>query len=671
LLPLVKKYSRTEAQDSPILNTLQISSPGISLVIADIEDRSDRVEGIIQALESGCSGVMLPPGFDITPLARIIKKDKNLQSLVDIACEKILRFRLHEAPHQTAYRQTAAELVLDIKGMIYKIRQKAFTLVRDQGFLLPVTSDSVRNIMVVSVRDNIAEGSEHQVFGDAFRSLGLQTSVRSVSLTESEDNMHLPRIDAACDMVVIGLFLQNDSNRLRLRLRNLLSRVLSAAYVREKPVVVLSFGEPQLLPLLSGLPHVLQAYDRTTATVNCAVQALFGRQPLKGKLPAGVPDAGLPAGFGLERSADSAILLDRTGGDLLDKARNVLEQAIGQKVFPAAQMAVVRDNHLIESLAVGRFTYYRGSTPATTESIFDVSSLTKVAATALVAMKLWQEDRFDLQDPVGRYLPEFNGGARDSVTVMQLMTHASGLPRWTALWQQVPEPEDVWPYIYTLDLEYSPGDTLIYSDIGFMLVWQMLEKIGGQPLEVMAANWFYKPMGLRNTFFKPSSQLKYRIPPTERRGDMKRYNIQGEVHDANAWFLGGVTAHAGLFSTAEDLAAIACMMLNGGIYNHRRLLNTETINFWTRKRWQPDSTWRGIIWDSPRDRDSSAGEFFSPRTYGHLGFTGTSLWIDPDNRIAVVLLTNRTWPSKRRPGIHEVRREFHNRVMQALLYDDD
>jgi CubicO group peptidase (beta-lactamase class C family) len=200
-----------------------------------------------------------------------------------------------------------------------------------------------------------------------------------------------------------------------------------------------------------------------------------------------------------------------------------------------------------------------------------------------------------------------------------------------------------------------------------MLFGKILEELSGLTLQKMTEQWFLQPMDLRDTFFNPSQDLRSQIPPTELRGDMGRKPIQGEVHDANAFFVGGVAAHAGLFSTAENLAEIAQMLLNGGIYNHRRLLSPETINYWTQPQVLADSINHALGWDIPRTQDSSAGRLFSQKTYGHLGFTGTSMWIDPERRIAVILLTNRTFPSKHRNGIHEVRKDFHDQVMATLV----
>ena len=172
---------------------------------------------------------------------------------------------------------------------------------------------------------------------------------------------------------------------------------------------------------------------------------------------------------------------------------------------------------------------------------------------------------------------------------------------------------------------------------------------------------------MERTFFNPPKSLLHGIAPTEVGGNMNRGLIHGDVHDENAHFLGGVSAHAGLFSTAEDLSALAQMLLNGGIYNHHRFFRPKTIKYWTTRQHLPKWSERALGWDTPSNEESSAGDYFSPGSFGHLGFTGTSFWIDPNRKIAIILLTNRVHPTRERGGMFKVRRDFHNAAMKALL----
>lgn len=208
---------------------------------------------------------------------------------------------------------------------------------------------------------------------------------------------------------------------------------------------------------------------------------------------------------------------------------------------------------------------------------------------------------------------------------------------------------------------------MIYSDLGIIMVGEILKTVTGKPVDQLARQMIYKPMGMSNTMYNPPKELLPRIAPTEIGGSMNRGLIHGEVHDENTYFFGGVSSHAGLFSTAEDLASLSQMLLNGGIYRHHRFLKPQTIKYWTTRQELPPGSDRALGWDTPSDEGSSAGDYFSKGSFGHLGFTGTSVWIDPNRKIAIILLTNRVYPTRERGGMYQVRREFYNRAMKALL----
>jgi CubicO group peptidase (beta-lactamase class C family) len=208
---------------------------------------------------------------------------------------------------------------------------------------------------------------------------------------------------------------------------------------------------------------------------------------------------------------------------------------------------------------------------------------------------------------------------------------------------------------------------MIYSDLGIIMIGEILETVTGKSLDKLVTEMIYQPMGMKNTMFNPQPDLLARIAPTEIGGSMNRGLIHGTVHDENTFFFEGISSHAGIFSTAEDLASLAQMLLNGGIYNHMRFLAPQTIQYWTTRQNLPPGSDRALGWDTPCDVESSAGDYFSPGSFGHLGFTGTSMWVDPNREIAIILLTNRVHPTRERGGMYQVRRDFHNAAMKALL----
>jgi CubicO group peptidase (beta-lactamase class C family) len=310
------------------------------------------------------------------------------------------------------------------------------------------------------------------------------------------------------------------------------------------------------------------------------------------------------------------------------------------------------------------------------DTIYDLASLTKVVVTTTAAMVLTDEGRLDPDRPVVSFLPGFQGGAKDKVTVAQLLTHSSGLPWWAPLYREVKGKRDYLQRILAMDLAYEPGTKSVYSDLGVILLGEVLERVAGEPLEAFARRRVLDPLGMKDTLYRPGPALLARIAPTERdpwRGRL----LRGEVHDENAFAMGGVAPQAGLFGTAADLARFAQMLLNGGVFEHHRIMSRETLERFTRRAQIPGST-RALGWDTPADETgtrsstpgapgySSAGSLLSPRSFGHTGFTGTSLWVDPERRLFVVLLTNRVNPSRDNDEIRRVRAAVADAVVRAL-----
>ncbi|HEV2856004.1 MAG TPA: serine hydrolase domain-containing protein [Thermoanaerobaculia bacterium] len=332
--------------------------------------------------------------------------------------------------------------------------------------------------------------------------------------------------------------------------------------------------------------------------------------------------------------------------------------------FPGGILAVGNPRGLIHQHPFGRLSYDPGAPPVTNETMYDLASLTKVVATTTMAMILVDERRLDLDRPIQEFLPEFQGSGKERVTVRHLLTHSAGLDAVAPLYREVQGREAFVERIAAMDLVYPPGSRSTYSDLGIILLGEILEQVAGQPLDAFVRDRVLDPLGMRDTMFCPPAALRPRIAPTELdpwRGRL----LQGEVHDENAFAMGGIAPHAGLFSTAGDLARFARMLLNGGALDGRRIVSQETVELFTRKADIPNSD-RALGWDTKSAEGSSAGTLFSPRSFGHTGFTGTSIWIDPDRRIFVILLTNRVHPTRENNLIREVRPAVADAVARAI-----
>jgi len=344
-------------------------------------------------------------------------------------------------------------------------------------------------------------------------------------------------------------------------------------------------------------------------------------------------------------------------------AFDLLRQAIEQRAFPGASVAVTHLGKVVALKAFGRFTYEKDAPPVTTASIFDIASVSKVVATTSMAMILYERGMLDLDIPVVGVLPEFAGkdASRREVTFRMLLAHTSGLPAYEKLFLRATTKDAVLNAAFGVPLRNQPGTHAAYSDIGFILVGVALERIAQEPLDQFCQREVFGPLSMSHTAFNPPSAWKSGIPPTANDQSFRNRIIQGEVQDENASVMGGVAGHAGVFSTATDLAKFAHVMLNGGTPNVR----PETVTVFTRRENLPDGTSRALGWDT-QSNPSQSGKHFSQSSFGHLGYTGTSLWIDPKRRLSVTLLTNRTWPDCSNLAIKEVRPKFHDAVVEAL-----
>ena len=356
----------------------------------------------------------------------------------------------------------------------------------------------------------------------------------------------------------------------------------------------------------------------------------------------------------------------------------ILHEAINQKAFPAASVAVTHSGSLVALKALGSFTSEAGA-PSSSRSLreggqdalhpttlFDLASLTKAVATTTIAMLLYERGLLDLEAPVSAIVPEFTTDAardprRQEVTLRMLLTHSSGLPAHEKFFLKARTRAELLEAAFTTPLAVDPATRTEYSDIGFIILGTALERLADESLDRFSQREIFAPLAMTHTTFNPPLEIRAKIPPTADDQTFRRRIIQGEVQDEHASVLGGVAPHAGLFSTAEDLAKFAQAMLNHG----SPILRPETVALFTRRESTPPGTSRALGWDTP-SAPSQSGKYFSPQSFGHLGYTGTSLWIDPARQLSITLLTNRTWPDSSNQAIKQIRPKFHDAIIEAL-----
>ncbi len=348
----------------------------------------------------------------------------------------------------------------------------------------------------------------------------------------------------------------------------------------------------------------------------------------------------------------------------LEAVDAVVAAGVASRAFPGGVLAVGRDGALAHLRAFGRLSYDPGAAEVAIDTLYDLASLTKVVVTTTLSMILVDEGKLDLDARVHAFFPAFSGPAKERVTVRHLLTHSGGLQWWAPLYKEVQGKPAYLERIVAMDLAYEPGAKSVYSDLGIILLGDILERVGGTPFEEMARHRVLQPMAMKDAQYRPPAELLPRIAPTENDPWRGRV-VRGEVHDENAFALGGVAPHAGLFATAPDLAHLAQMLLDGGSFGGRRIVSRATVELFTERAGVPVSS-KALGWDTPTPGQSSSGSLFSPRSVGHLGFTGCSIWWDLEKNCHVVLLTNRVHPTRKNEKIKEFRPQIHDLIMKAL-----
>ncbi len=338
---------------------------------------------------------------------------------------------------------------------------------------------------------------------------------------------------------------------------------------------------------------------------------------------------------------------------LVDKAIN---SAIQDSIFPGATILIGNENEILYQNAYGRYTYEASSPKVENNTLFDLASVTKAFATTFCVMKLMDEGKLDIEKPISFYLPEFAANNKENIKVVDLLIHESGLQSY-----YTPKESEVRKHILdtikTLNLTYETGAKTVYSCLNLVTTMMIIESVIDEPMYKFYADNFTSPLGMKRTMFAPDDKLKKLCAPTTP-------NLQGVVHDPLARGLEGLSGNAGLFSTTEDLSKLCQLLLNKGVYNEDRYLSNEVVTYFTRQ-YSPRSS-RAIGFDTRSEGgSSSSGKYFSAGTYGHLGYTGTSIWIDPVRKIYAIFLTNRVYPDDT-ASIRSTRPRVYDAVILSL-----
>ncbi len=635
-------------------------------------------EAAVRAVLAGADALLMPPVPDAAfeALQDAVKSGRISRQRLDASVRRILSAK--------ARLDLNKNKLVDLNAINEKfgrapwqkeaqdISDRGVTLLRDTPNRLPLDATKPSRALLLAFYADPEPYPGEDLERELRSRFDSVTTLRADTRFVKADTLKLPPADSY-DIAILALFVRVSDRKGNVDVPPDQAALAEQIFHAGKPVITVGFGSPYLIENFPQAQTWLAAFGISDVAQISIARALFGQIPIGGHLPVTIPGINLKAGFGISRPVDPMTVqpTDAKADKELQFAYNVIEKAIADKAFPGATLAIGYQGK-VAIHSFGKLSYDAQAAAVTLQTKYDIASLTKVVSTTTLVAKLAEGDfpvPLDLDARIDRYLPEWAANPqqkewRSKVTVRHLLTHTSGLPPFKEYWRTSKGKQDTLARIFAEPLDYEPGTKEDYSDLGIILMAEIAERLTGRTLDDLAKAYIFDPLKMSNTMFRPPKKLWPQIAPTEIDNNLRHRLLQGEVHDENAFAIGGVSGHAGLFSTAPDLAAFCEMLLNGGSYAHERILRRATVALFTAPQPLSNGT-RTLGWAVPTESGSS-GHFFSAHSFGHTGFTGTSIWIDPARDLFVVLLTNRVNPTRENQKIAQVRPALHDAVMESL-----
>jgi beta-N-acetylhexosaminidase len=688
-----------------------------ALDMAGVAARFSPGEVAVRAILAGADVLLIPPCPDaaLAALYEAVESGRLPIARVDASVKRILHAK-SKLGLNTEYLVGGTALSKnfgkrEFSAASESIADRGVTLLRDSSNLLPLDATRPLRVVLVAIAGDPDPAPAEALERDLrWRSDSLQV----VRLDTRYSPAPLAKIPATetFDIVIAALLVRVADRKDSVSLPSEQIQIIETLLKLPRPVILACFGSPYLIEKFPEAPAWIAAFSTADVSQRAIARALFGEIAVGGRIPVSVPHAkpALKIDDGLTKSANPMTLraTSKARESKLAAVFDLLDRSVADRAFPGGVLAVGCEDELWIH-PFGKQCYESGARVIKSDTIYDVASLTKpVVTTTLIAMEV-EAGRINLDAPVGLYLPEWNSGPqrewRNKVTIRHLLTHASGLPGHVTYYQSLKSKREIIHRVLSERLINEPGSTCEYSDPGFMLLGAILESTTGWSFETLARKRIFFPLDMRRSMFDPASissgtripddylyhgtglikgiiesedpgdstppsaisakrLIEMVIAPTGTDSPLRGRLLRGEPHDDNTFVMGGIAGHAGLFSTGGDLAAFCQMMLNGGIYAHRRLLKRATVEEFTAAQPLAEST-RALGWVVPTE-PSASGKYFSARSFGHAGFTGTSMWCDPEKDLFVVLLTNRVHPVRTNEKIQHVRPAVHDAVAEAL-----
>jgi beta-glucosidase-like glycosyl hydrolase/CubicO group peptidase (beta-lactamase class C family) len=662
------------------------------LVVTDAMDMGALVNSYgsdsaaVLAVEAGVDLLLILPDEtrSVAAIASAVRTGRISQDRIDASVRKILS--------QKSALGLPANRMVDIKAaaghvgtrdhlaLARQVARQSITVLRNDH-VLPLERFGGKRILSVIVADaenyrtEIHRSSSqwsNEPVGDYFMAQLRKrtTTAQSFHIDPSTNELDLDLLLKSArrtDIILCPLFSKARSGSGQFGLPESITKIVDTLCSFRKPVVLIAMGSPYILSAFARGSAYLCTYSDAEASTDALVEALFGEIRTQGRLPVTIPDRfEFGAGIDLSQTVLRRDLPESVGmsRDSLALVDSIITRAIRDSAFPGAELLVAKDGAVIDNKAYGTLSYDYGSPPVDPSTMYDIASMTKVIATTSAVMRLCDEGTLRLSDPVAGYLPAFATHGKERITLNNLLLHNGGLPAFKPLFQTCSSPQQILDSVYETEMIYRTGDSTVYSDFDFILLGKIVEAVTGTTLDHYVDSVFLQPLGMTRTMFRPPEALWENIAPTEFDSTFRKTLVRGVVHDENAFALGGVSGHAGLFSTASDLAVLMQMVLNGGTYGGREYLKPETVRLFTSRQGAKGT--RALGWDmKSMNGYSTAGSLMGGTTFGHTGFTGTSVWADPDKKITIIFLTNRVHPTRANAKIGKVRPLVHDAVMRS------
>ena len=670
-----------------------------------VTDNYKNGAGELAALKAGIDIILLPNDMPkaVSAIAEACAEDSLLMRLVDLKCKKILKTKYRYGLNKldlSALSTPSKEDYARCEALTQKLSENAVTVLKNKNFILPLNS---ANKKILSVVIGCDEPTTFTSIADNY------TRCTHYFHSEKKASMDsLRKLAREHDIAIVSIYAYaNPTSKKNYGITANIAQTLDSLQRVIDKVIVVGFVSPYgftQLPNTDDIDAIVLAYQNVEPMQVAAANAVFGGININGHIPvsAGKFSEGLGKKIDKVCTPSTSATMVNMNAEQLAKIDTIANYGIKQGAYPGCQILVAKDGYIVYNKAFGHYTYDKNSTAVSQNTVYDIASVTKIAATTLAVMKLVDEKKISLNDALSKYLPYLKQTNKKNITIREALSHYAQLQAFIPFWKDAVSDEcvkntaesmgSIDTNVYTLiaddfyvektfrneilekiaESKLTKEKKYLYSDFGFILLADMVQQVSGMPLDKYMQKHFYGPLGLERTTFNP---LQHKIDikdiaPTENDQHFRHSQIQGYVHDENAALMGGVAGHAGLFSNTTELAILMQLLLNEGTYNGKQYLSKDVINTFNTRHYAKANNRRALGFDKPfiKDKSTHVSPMASQSSFGHSGFTGTFVWVDPQYNLIYIFLANRVYPDSKDNKLSKlnIRTDIQDIIYKAL-----